>query len=67
MTTTLDKINQNRCSHENIDWDLKDGVEMLVKEHQAHGHFLTISISIECTDCGKQGHGYFDFREIEWG
>jgi hypothetical protein len=56
--SVLEKINQNRCLHENIDWDLKDGVEMLDKE--------TISISIECTDCGRLGYGFFDFREIEW-
>ena len=56
--SVLDKINQNRCTHENIDWDLKDGVEMLDKD--------TISIDIESTDCGKMGHGYWDFREIEW-
>jgi hypothetical protein len=55
---TLKRIQQVRCLHENIDWDLKDGVEMLDKE--------TISISIECTDCGKLGYGFFDFREIEW-
>lgn len=58
MKSILRKIKQVRCSHENLDWDLKDGVEMLDKD--------IISIDIKCTDCGKNGYGYFDFREIEW-
>ena len=57
MKSILQKIKEVRCPHENIDWDLK-GVEMLDEN--------TISIEIECTDCGKSGHGYFNFREIEW-
>jgi len=53
----LQKINQVRCLHENVDHDLSE-----VNIHKD----LQVSIKIICTDCGREGWDWYEYQEREW-
>lgn len=53
----LERIKQLRCHHDHIEHDLTS-VEIHEEER--------ISIKIWCSDCGKAGWIWYEYKETEW-